>query len=388
MQRRDFLRLAASTCVAATVSNRSLFAREYGLVFEDGRDSASEINAALQFARRNGRKQLILPAGTPLLSQSIKIPSNMAMIGQPEKTTLRAAPQLNSHVITNLDSEIMPSDIGIYDLIIDGSKLFQGPRAKSRGIYLQSTENLIIKNVKVKNTVEHCIHISNSRSDRIILNQKVINCTLSNAGNGNGNSSSGLASSSADDLHISNVRSTSHERAGFRLGVRRTATLENTLAVYCGDGGYVPVSGSTGIKFVNSVALRNGWRNRYEGFRLVGITNCSLERCQSRENMGSGLIMLNGCENIKIERSIFTSNGHRNREISNDVEKSAGILIRSSGRKNSKITISRSLCVDQGARVQNYGIFIDDRGISDLRIIDTDLSDNVDKDIFVKISPK
>ncbi|CAN0496869.1 unnamed protein product, partial [Phaeothamnion confervicola] len=149
---------------------------------------------------------------------------------------------------------------------------------------------------------------------------------------------SGLATTQCGELVVENVSSYGHERAGFRLGASGSVQVSNCYAANCGDGGFVPVSGSTGISLSRCTAVGCGQVDSQDGFRLVGIRHVVLDDCAAYRNEGAGVMVLNGCSDVLIKGGIFADNGRSTTPVTRRDSRS-GIGIKSFGKPNERISI-------------------------------------------------
>jgi hypothetical protein len=352
--------------------------RQFGAKFDGATEDHNAINEALKTAKARRIARVQMPIGIAVIGQPIRVPSGVELVGEGTGTILKAQVALDTHVLTNENLRQGDEGISLCQFCIDGNETRQGLHAVSRGIYMFKVTDLLIDSITVSDTVEHCIHISNAGSASPIKRQVVRNCTLIGSGRGGGRSSSGLATTEAHDLSITKVFSKNHERAGFRLGATGSVRIAACRAENCGDGGFVPVSGSDGIEFDTCEAYNNGQSNVYEGFRLVGIRNVILLNCSAKENCGSGVMLLNGCANINVIGGNYSNNAqsHSAPHTSGD---EAGICIKATGRSNSSIGITGVVATDtQITKTQRIGVAIIDRGAANVSISGSDLSGNRD----------
>ena len=341
-------------------ANRASSQPETGFSFDGKTDNAPAINQALLDAVQHGNGVVMLPAGVSLVGETILMPSGSSLIGKAGLTVLLAKPSLNTHMLSNSHGDIGNVDIKVSGIVFDGNQAQQDIHSQARGLYFHNVSGLQIDSISVLYTNEHCCHISYSEEYEVTRHSNVRLCKFIGSGHGGQRSSSGLAMTNAQKVEVSGVVSLNHERAGFRLGTRGAVKLIDTLAENCGDGGYVPVSGSHGISFLRAIASRNGRTNRYQGFRFVGISDLELVGCISTENDGEGIIFYNGCEKVVVSGGLLSDNG-QSTSSAPSVESQAGVTISSTGRPNNDIMIKQVLFANsRGLQGQSTAIRIDD----------------------------
>jgi hypothetical protein len=318
-----------------------------------------------------GGGTVLLPARTMVLEETIQLPSNVSIRGKGDSTVIVAIKSFRGHMLENESKNRGDEEIRISNLVIDGNKSAQDVDSGSRGLHLINVQNLELSEIKVINTPHHCAHISNSDGLHV-PNQRVQNCVFTGSRLG-----SGFATSYASDVFVSGVSSYSNRRAGFRLGASGGVRMLGCHARECGDGGFVPVSGSVGIELRQCVATECGAVAKSQGFHLVGQSDVSIIDCIASDNFGAGLLIENGCSDIKVVGGEYMRNGQGYSQ-GDQTPGRAGIYIAATGRSNRDIYITGVKCFDdQLRRTQLWGVEINDKGAEEICVSSSGLEGNL-----------
>jgi parallel beta-helix repeat protein len=156
----------------------------------DGVDDQVEINKAIQDVAAAGGGMVVLLEGTYIITGSINLASNVALVGQGPGTVLRIPNGFNRDINVIYGSGI--SNVLVANLMIDGNRASQAA-GTMRGIYLSSVSFAVVRNCWVGymrsagiyiTSSSYCIvegcHVMYNGSDGVCLYNYCYYCVVSN----------------------------------------------------------------------------------------------------------------------------------------------------------------------------------------------------------------
>lgn len=247
--------------------------------------------------------------------------------------------------------------------IIDGNKANQTAESEGDGIKLLKVDQLLIERLWLKNTEGHSIHINNLGLATTV-NIKMTDLLITSPGNVEGSTfGSGVAFTNGDKVQLSDITVLDGAKAGFRLD-GTDFTLTNCIADNCKAGGIAPVSTSTSVLTIVGGSYSNNGSATAElgdGIRLTAIDQVTLTGVNIHDNWGSGVMILNGCNDVNISGGQIFNNG-RNQETITALDGRSGINVKDNATANTDISIQGvRFFDDQGTPTQLEGVFLENQ---------------------------
>ena len=263
------------------------------------------------------------------ISESLRLPSHVALIGEGKDSTIQLKSGILAHVITNADHEKGNTDILIRDLAIVGNLDSQGVppvghptqgNDKCRGIYFK--------------------HVGGAH---------VINCFITETG-----TNSLLAQNSHDIMLVRSEELFCFHCLNFTNCKNVTVAYYRAVRKWSGEAPYF-----------NSTHASKVFKNYVEGIGMDGMAfdfGSSFNEIHDNVVAGSclsGILLFRNANNNKISNNLIKNNG---RYKKNPQGRMDGIYLGSASRN----TIVGNRCIDDQANpTQRYGIYISNAACKD-----------------------
>ncbi|GEM_PF-1019873 len=404
---------------APLMAPRTFPAASYGAVGDGRSNDAPAIQAALDAAAAAGGGRVALAPGTFLIGATLRVPSNVQLVGAGSATVLSAADQLNTHVLRNADEDRGNAGVLLASFVVEGNKQRQTALPDldlQTLIRMRRLSNSRIQGVWVRNGIAHGIGLATAAG------VAVESCTAERC-NGIGIACVALAGTSSHDVRIrtnicrdngldgiivdagysgdgtvhhitvqGNLCEGNDQGITVEEGCLQVSVLGNTCQNNRSDGIAVQ-KGQTDLPVRNSTVAGNTCRNNgnrglyverasgctFTNNTLVGnqagvyalnAAGCAFLSNTASRNAGYG-IALNQSANCTVGGNTCTNNGQVQSGTSQD-----GIRIEGSSPAPTGNQVSGNLCTDdQPRKTQQYGIHLSEQADYTL-IADNDLRGN------------
>ncbi len=335
-------------------------------------DYSTEMQAALDAVDTLGGGRIWLnEAGTYKVGTALTI-GDFTSIYLGPGVIVKLADAANVHIFTNKDYTNGNTDIKIYGAgTIDGNKTNQTAGQEARGVYLVRTTDSGVEGITVQDCEDHGIHFSLNGTEKgnYISNTLTQNNGLSDTSVGG----SGVAVTNALEFRALNARSYGNNRAGFKPTGNH---IEMTTCIASGNKDVGLTAPSSSFLVVNGGEYTANTSDVLaDGIRLVATDRVILNGPNCSGNDGSGVMILNGCDNVTINGGQYYNNG-QNATARAATSGRDGITIKNNGTVNTGINISNVQCFDtQGTKTQDYGIAIENTS-NNITVTSSDLRNN------------